>query len=69
MLIIYLVNGEKLENEDIVYINNKNKIDTKKFDIYEIFDGYLNKKISYKEIEGVIDNIKRAIELYQRKPK
>ena len=32
------------KNEDIVYINNKDKIDTKKFDIYEIFDGYLNKK-------------------------
>ena len=57
------------KNEDIVYINNTDKFDTKKFDIYEIFDGYLNKKISYKEIEGVIDNIKRATELYQRKLK
>ena len=60
---------KETKNEDIVYINNTDKIDTKKFDIYEIFDGYLNKKISYKEIEEVIDNIKRAIELYQRKLK
>ena len=31
-----------------------------------VFYGYLNKDINYKEVKEIINNIKRAIELYQK---
>ena len=49
---------KETKDKDIVYINNKSKLDTREFDIYELF--------SYEEIEGIMDNIKRAVKLYQR---
>ena len=52
--------------KNIVYINTKCKFDTREFDIYDLFYGYLNKDINYKEIKEIINNIKRAIELYQK---
>ena len=57
---------KETKEKNIVYINNKHKLDTRKFDIYELFYEYLNKNINYKEIEGIIGNIKRAVELYQK---
>ena len=54
------------KDKNIVYINTKNKLDTRKFDIYNVFYGYLNKNVDYKDIEGIIDNIKRAVKLYQK---
>ena len=63
-----IINKWKETNDkNIVYINTKSKLDAKKFDIYDVFYGYLNKNISYKDTEGIINNIKRAIELYQEK--
>ena len=59
---------KKTKDKDIVYINDKDKVAIRKFDIYEIFKGYLDKNINYEEIKGIIGSIKRAIELYQRKP-
>ena len=35
-------------NKDVLYINNKNKISTRKFDIYDIFYSYLKKKLPMK---------------------
>ena len=52
---------KKTKDKNIVYINTKNKLDTRKFDIYDVFYGYLNKNVDYKDIEGMIDNIKRAV--------
>ena len=57
---------EKTKDKNIVYTNTKSKLDTRKFDIYDLFYGYLNKDINYKEIKEIIYNIKRAIELYQK---
>ena len=57
---------KETKDKNIVYINTKSKLDVRKFDIYDLLYGYLNKSISYKEIEGIINNIKRAIELYQK---
>ena len=58
---------KQTKHKEIVYINNKNKVDTRDFDIYEIFKEYLNENIKYKDIDGMLNNIKRAVELYQRK--
>ena len=49
-----------------MYINTKSKLDTRKFDIYDLFYGYLNKDLNYKDIKEIINNIKTAIELYQK---
>ena len=54
--------------KEIVYINNKNKVGTRYFDIYEIFKEYLNENIKYEEIDGILNSIKREVELYQKKP-
>ena len=39
------------KDKDVLYINDKNKISTRKFDIYDIFYSYLNKNISYEDIK------------------
>ena len=57
---------KETKDKDVAYINNKNELDTREFDIYDLFYGYLNKSVSYKEIEGIMDNIKRAVKLYQK---
>ena len=57
---------KETKDKDIVYINNESKLDTREFDIYGLFYGYLNKSITYKEIEGIMNNIKRAVKLYQK---
>ena len=57
---------KETKDKNIVYINTKSKLDVRKIDIYDLFYGYLNKSISYKDIEGIMHNIKRAIELYQK---
>ena len=57
---------KETKDKNIVYINTKNKLDIRKFDIFDAFYGYLNKSISYKEIEEIMDNIKRAVKLYQK---
>ena len=57
---------KETKDKNIVYINTKSKLDTREFDIYDLFYGYLNKDINYTEIKEIIYNIKRAIELYQK---
>ena len=51
-----------------MYINNKNKVDTRDFDIYEIFREYLNESIKYEEIKSIEKSIKEAIKKYQGRP-
>ena len=57
---------KETKDKDIVYIDNESKLDTREFDIYELCYRYLNKSISYKEIEGIMNNIKIAVKLYQK---
>ena len=52
---------KQTKDKEIIYINNKNKVDTRDFDIYEIFREYLNENIKYEEIESIEKNIKEAI--------
>ena len=59
---------KQTKDKEIVYINNKNKVRTRYFDIYEIFKEYLNENIKYEEIDGILNSIKRAVELYQKEP-
>ena len=59
---------KQTKDKEILYTNNKNEVDTRDFDIYEIFKEYLNENIKCKDIDGMLNNIKRAVELYQRKP-
>ena len=56
---------KETKDKNIVYINTKNKLDVRKFDIYDVFHGYLSKDVSYEKIKEIINNIKRAIKLYQ----
>ena len=37
--------------------------------MYEIFKEYLNGNIEYERIDEILNNIKRAFKLYQKKPK
>ena len=60
---------KETKDKDIEYINTKNKVAIRKFDIYEIFNEYLNKNISYEEIKGIIGSIKKAVKLYKKKTK
>ena len=72
--ILNKTNGEEFDNiinkwiqtkdKDVLYINNENKISTRKLDIYNIFYRYLNKDISYKDIEGLRNNINLAVKYY-----
>ena len=57
---------KETKDKNIVYINTKSKLDTREFDIYDLFYEYLNKDINYKEIKEIINNIKRAIKLYKK---
>ena len=59
---------KQTKDKEIIYINNKNKVDPRDFDIYEIFKEYLIKNIEYKEIESIEKNIKEAIKKYQERP-
>ena len=59
---------KQTKDKEIVCINDKNKVDTRDFDIYDIFKEYLNENIKYKEIESIEKNIKEAIKKYQERP-
>ena len=61
-----IIKWKETKDKDIVYINNKDKIATRKFDIYKVFSGYLEKNISYKEIRSMMNNMKEAVKLYQK---
>ena len=52
------------KDKDVLYINNKDKIGTRKLDIYNIFYSYLKKHISYEDIKGLRNNINLAVKYY-----
>ena len=53
------------KDKDVLYINNEDKVSTRKLDTYEIFYSYLKKDISYKDIKGLRNNIDLAVKHYQ----
>ena len=52
------------KDKDVLYINNENKISTRKLDIRNIFYSYLNKDISYEDIKQIRNNINLAVKYY-----
>ena len=52
------------KDKDVLYINDKNKIRTRKLDIYDIFYSHLKKDISYEDIKGLRNNIGLAVKYY-----
>ena len=60
---------KQTKNKEIVSKNVDTKVNTKKFDIYEIFENCLNKKIDYDGIDMIGKSIKNGIEIYQKRPR
>ena len=64
---------KQAKDKNIAYISPKDvstrKVDIRKFDIYDIFKYYIEIQINYDEINQVINNIKTAIEIYEKKNK
>ena len=56
------------KDKEIVYKNIDTKVSTKKFNIYKIFENYLNKKIDYGRINDKEKSIEDGIKIYQKRP-
>ena len=54
------------KDKKIAYKNVDTKVDTKKFDIYNVFENYLNKEIDYDRIDMIERTIKNGIKIYQK---
>ena len=60
---------KQTKDKQIVYKNVDAKVNTKKFNIYKIFENYLNKKIYYDRIDMIEKSIKNGIKIYQKRPR
>ena len=60
---------KQTKDKKIVYKNVNTKVNTKKFNIYNIFENYLNKKIDYVRIDMIEKSIKHGIRIYQKRPR
>ena len=58
---------KQTKNKEIVYKNVYTKVNTKKFNIYKIFENYLNKKIDYDGTDVIEKSIKNGIKIYQKR--
>ena len=59
---------KQTKNKKIVYKNVDAKVNTQKFNIYKIFENYLNKKNDYHGINDIEKSIKDVIEICQKRP-
>ena len=55
------------KDKEIVYKNVDAKVNTKKFNIYKIFENYLNEKIGYDGINDIEKSIEDGIEMYKER--
>ena len=55
------------KDKEIVYKNVDAKVNTKKCNIYKIFENYLNKKINYDRINEIEKSIEDGIEMYKKR--
>ena len=55
---------KQTKDKKIVYKNVDTKVNTKKFNIYKIFENYLNKKIDYNRIDMIEKSIKDGIKIH-----
>ena len=60
---------KQTKNKKIVFKNVDTKVDTKKVNIYNIFENYLNKSIDYDGINMIEKTIKDGIKIYQKRPR
>ena len=58
---------KQTKDKEIVYKNVDAKVNTKKFNIYKIFENYLNKKIGYDGINDIEKSIEDGIEMYKKR--
>ena len=56
-------------DKKIIYKNVDTKVDTKRFNIYKIFENYLNKSIDYDRINMIEKSIEGGIKIYQKRPR
>ena len=54
------------KNIKIVYKNVDTKVSTKEFNIYKIFENYLNKSIDYDGLDMIERSIKNGIKMYKK---
>ena len=60
---------KQTKDKDIVFKNVDEKVNTRKFNIYKIFENYLNKRIGYDGISNIENSIKDGIRIYQKRPR
>ena len=60
---------KQTKGEDFVFKNVDEKVNTRKFNIYKIFENYLKKKIGYDEITNIEKSIKDGIRIYKKRPR
>ena len=60
---------KQTKDKKIVYKNVDTKVDTEKFNIYKIFENYLNKNIDYNRINMIEKGIEDGIKIYQKRPR
>ena len=58
---------KQTKDKKIIYKNVDTKVDTKKFNIYKIFENYLNKSIDYDRINMIQKSIEDGIKIYQKR--
>ena len=58
---------KQTKDKKIVDKNVNTKVNTKEFNIYKIFENYLNKKIDYHGIDMIEKSIKNGIKIYQKR--
>ena len=58
---------KQTKDKKIVYKNVDAKVNTKRFNIYKIFENYLNKKIDYDRINEIEKSIEDGIEMYKKR--
>ena len=59
---------KQTKNKKNVFKNDNAKVGTQDFDIYKIFNNYLNKKNDYHRINMIKKSIKDSIKIYQKSP-
>ena len=58
---------KQTKDKKIVYKNVDTKVNTKKINLYNVFENYLNKRIDYDRIDMIEKSIKNGIRIYQKK--
>ena len=58
---------KQTKDKEIVYKNVDAKVNTKRFNIYKIFENYLNKKVDYDRKNDIEKSIKDGIKMYQKR--